>query len=149
MDIHGIILSEADLHGYPEGLSVANTDISHLVGKVFGGDEGRLMDFRDVVGQVKDVKAIQGPQDCASDADRGLLDLARGKPFVRATAKLLDTDRGRLLQDLVKDRMVAWSGAGCILEICDKKVAKALFNYVMVTGFGNVDSIYRVIPGKG
>ncbi len=148
MDIHGIILSEADLKGYPEGLSVANTDISHLVGRVFGGEEGRLMDFRDIVGQVKDVRAIQGPQDCASDADRGLLDLGRGKPFIRATAKLLETDRGRLLQALVKDKLVAWSGSGCVLEICDKKVAKALFNHVMVSGYGE-PGIYRIFPGKG
>ncbi len=112
--VHGIILSEAELEGYgDDSITVRNTDISHLVGGTIYWWVGDGSGER-IGGVVTAAKAIQGLQDCASDADRGLWDLGQGKPVIRATATLVDPE-GHWLAG-IKSRVLGWSAAGAILR---------------------------------
>ena len=101
------------------------------------------------MGIVTAAKKVQTLQDCASDADRGLWDLAGAKPFVRVSARLtLHTEvLGELLK--VNRGLLAWYAMGSILERQGDVYTKTVLKDVLFSITGVRHTPYQIFFGKG
>jgi len=145
MEIHGIVFG-AQPYGQDDAtvISIEGAEIDAMVGScVFAGV------FETPLALVTECRKVLGAQDCRSDADRGLLDMNQGQPFVRVTARVLDTDRGRELDVAVREKLMVWYAMGYILERhAGNVIARARLKGVLAS-FHNARSPYRVFPGSG
>lgn len=139
-------MSDAETEGYGVEFSVRNIDISRLVGSsvVYWVGDGT---GERVAGVVTAAKRILGAQDCASDADRGLLDMGQGKPLIRATATLVDPNGDWMLG--IMDRVVGWGGVGVWLEKGPDGSKGILHRVSLDLHYGRRPYLCRPILGKG
>lgn len=146
MNVHGIVLVEGE-YNPGEFVSVAGMDISRLASASVGYTDGK---FENVLGYVTDAKRVMGPQDCIYPSDWALLDVAHGKPYVRATAKLTNTGMTPfILKAGVKS--FVWAATGHILEKQDGHIVRGVLSrIIMAPLLSNKDGgEYRIFPGVG
>jgi len=130
MNVHGIIFDDecngeaVNFGGLDWKLMWSrSTRCEHVFAPAPGNpDEWHLSDLR---GKIVEIRAVMGTGSCTSDADRGLLDLNRGRPFLRATA-LLD-----------------------ILERASAGISRATVSVVRLGSPYNFPDKFRVFPGLG
>lgn len=102
--VHGILsIERLDITG--DILDVDGADISSIEQGL--GSLTRDWPYDDfapanLCGRITEIRKIRGLADCKTESDRGLLDIAGGKPFIRITAVLEgehEADYVRLVED--------------------------------------------------
>jgi hypothetical protein len=146
MNVHGIIFDD-EHDGQP--VNYGGLDWSRC--EYVLGPERRNPDERplsDVRGKIVEIRAIYGIGSCTSDADRGLLDLNRGRPVLRATA-ILDERLFPGVAEFVNSRQLRWAAEGHITEKLSGGIARATVNVVRLGSPPNLPTKFRVFPGLG
>jgi hypothetical protein len=138
--VHGIVLAEK--FGTFQ-VDVAGADISNLTkARVDNSSSGFLWGQEMPAGYVVEARKVMSAADCQTDGDRALLDVAHGKPFVRATVVLHEK-----FAEAVKQKVVGWGAHGFATEKIDDHIVKCHLRGVAL----DLDSrgLYRVFPGEG
>jgi hypothetical protein len=151
MDIHGIVHIETDFNHHGEFMTVVGADISALERAVVTYDDGIAQSLDGLLGVVVSARKILGPQDCVSDADRAMRDLVQGKPFVRASARLVCNDVAVAFIEDIGHEAFWWGATGVILERRGTFVSRCRLNKVSLSpifGARRADP-QRIFPGLG
>lgn len=145
MNVHGIILVDGEF-SRGETISVAGADLSGLArGSVRYADDGA---FGGVIGVITDARRILGPEDCVRDSDWLLLDVAQGRPFVRASAKLIASGVLPFIEKMGVSALT-WSAVGHILERNGNHIARTFLRDISLTPATIDPGAYRIFPGVG
>ncbi len=139
--VHGIIFEPNFDRVTPRGLDIAGMDVSKMSGRpvYWGFDEV----MSGLIGKIKEARTVLSLADCRNDADRGLWDVAGGLPFARASAEIFDEYATALL----REKMLAWSGFGVVLEWDGRTIKRAQGRAIAAQALGG--GAYRVFPGLG
>jgi hypothetical protein len=154
MNVHGIVLM-GDLLAPYNTIDVGGLEnIGHFIarGEVWSSDRDRN-NLDSILGRILDAKIVLTSNDCRSDSDRALLDVARGQPFVRASVEIYKS-KADLVAVLLKG--LRWSAWGTALEKTDDPVARHMHVHRYALHGINVEaarlhevSPYRLFPGLG
>jgi hypothetical protein len=144
VQVHGIILVEGEFNR-GESISIAGCDISRLA----NGTVGYLDDKIDhLLGFLTDVRKVLGPKDCFSASDWALLDVAHGRPYVRASARLTATGLLPFVKEIGLPGLT-WAGAGAVLERVGDRITHCYLKHVFLTVARGDVGAYRLFPGIG
>ncbi len=146
MNVHGIIMDD-EVNGEPLNYGGLDwTRCEHVLAPSRGNpDEWPLADYR---GKIVEIRAVMGTGSCTSDADRGLLEVNRMRPYLRATA-ILDERLFPEVETFVKSGQLRWAAEGHITEKLNGGIARASLNVVRLGGPHSLPAKFRVFPGLG
>jgi hypothetical protein len=146
MNVHGIIFDD-ECNG--EAVNFGGLDwtrCEHVLGPATRNpDEWHCSELR---GKIVEIRAVMGTGSCTSDADRGLLDLNRGRPFLRAAASL-DERLFPSAAEFVRPGLVRWAAEGHILERTSAGISLATVSVVRLGWQHNFPDKFRLFPGLG
>ena len=145
MQVHGIILVEGD-YNPEETISIAGADISKLAHGTVGWLDNNI---DHLLGYIVDVRKVMGPKDCFQDSDWALLDVAEGRPFVRASARLTTSPLLPLIEEIGL-QYVSWSASGYVLERVGSHITSSVLKQVFLAPLqGGDPGAYRLFRGLG
>ncbi len=149
MLIHGILaIEEEDATG--ETLLVNGTDLNPInkYGRLYfeGSFEWGLG-----VGPLFGARVISGRCDCRSDVDRGLYDLARGRPFIKVRGEVRDAGIAECLRQGIEAKEAYFGAIGMVLERSEpggRTLKSTIIRSALVTMYP-VHRAQRIFLGSG